>query len=98
MTEVTGRQSISERPVGALDELGAAAYLNLSRSFLRQSRMNGDRDGHAPGPPYVRAGRMIRYRLVDLDEWLSRHLVPSPSTGSNAVPTCLAPKSRARPE
>ena len=98
MTNESETKTPREPVRGAMDEAGAAEYLNVSRSFLRQGRMNGDRTNRAPAPPHVRCGRMIRYRLLDLDEWLSRHLVPSPSTGSNTVPTCLAPKSRARPE
>ena len=70
---------------GAIDESGAARYLNVSRSFLRQSRMNGNRDGHAPGPRYVKAGRMVRYRFLDLDEWLTHHAV-EPLSAPNTVP------------
>lgn len=69
-------------PIGALTEEEAAAYLRVSRSFLRQSRMTGNRIGHAPGPKYVQAGRMIRYPVKLLDEWLEQHLVepkPAPS-------------------
>jgi len=64
---------------GALTEEEAAQYICVSRSFLRQSRMNGDRLGHAPGPRFVRAGRMIRYPLKFLDEWLEQHAcTPAP--------------------
>ena len=59
--------------LGALDEVGAARYLNVSRSFLRQSRTTGDRPGHAPGPRYVKVGRMVRYRITDLEAWLEQH-------------------------
>ena len=59
----------------ALNEPGAAAYLSVSRSFLRQARMFGDRKGHAPGPRFVRVGGMIRYRVSDLDAWLDTHLM-----------------------
>ena len=59
---------------GALTEAEAAAYLRVSRSFLRQGRMNGRRAGHAPPPPYVKAGRMVRYRVSDLDFWLEHQL------------------------
>lgn len=57
----------------ALTEAEAAAYLRVSRSFLRQSRMNGSRKGHAPPPPYSKIGRMVRYQVKDLDEWLESH-------------------------
>ena len=92
MTNESETKTPREPVRGAMDEAGAAEYLNVSRSFLRQGRMNGDRINRAPAPPHVRCGRMIRYRLVDLDEWLSPHLVVSP----NAVPPSLPPENRAR--
>ncbi len=50
-------------------------FLQVSESFLRQSRMEGKREGRTPGPPFVRIGRAVRYRLSDLDAWLSEHRV-----------------------
>lgn len=67
---------------GALTEAEAADYLRVSPSFLRQSRLFGNRIGHAPGPKFARAGRMIRYPIRFLDEWLEQHTVaptPAPS-------------------
>ena len=53
----------------------AAKYIRMSRSFLSQYRMNGDRDGRTSGPRCLRLGRSIRYRRQDLDEWLnSKHV------------------------
>ncbi|QXE92449.1 helix-turn-helix domain-containing protein [Geomonas subterranea] len=52
-------------------EAEAADYIAMSRSFLRQSRMNGDLKGRVPGPRYIRIGRRaIRYLREDLDAWL----------------------------
>jgi predicted DNA-binding transcriptional regulator AlpA len=49
----------------------AAAYIAMSRSFLRQSRMNGDLEGRVPGPRFIKVGsRAIRYLREDLDMWL----------------------------
>ena len=59
----------------SLSTKDASRYLNISESALRQSRMNGRRDGHIPPPPFVRVGRKIIYRQVDLDNWLEAHLV-----------------------
>ena len=56
----------------AFTKAEAALYLSVSRSFLRKARMDGDRENHAPGPPYVKIGRMIRYRKADLDAWLEQ--------------------------
>ena len=30
-----------------------------------------------PGPPFIRIGRAVRYRISDLDEWLENRLVRS---------------------
>lgn len=75
---------ITER--GALTEIEAADYLRVSRSFLRQSRMNGNRIGHAPGPKYIRAGRMIRYAVRDLDAWLEQHAVEPKQAPEGVTP------------
>ena len=56
----------------ALTEQQAAQYLSMSRSFLRQGRMNGDRDGRTPSPPFLKIGRSIRYLKEDLDTWLEQ--------------------------
>lgn len=47
-------------PAEASDRLGIAV------GTLRNMRSRGG------GPPYVRVGRRIRYRLVDLDRWLDQ--------------------------
>ncbi len=56
----------------ALPEEPAAEYIGMSRSYLRQGRMNGGRKGRTPTPPYLKIGRSIRYRLSDLDQWLEQ--------------------------
>lgn len=45
-----------------------AQYINMSESWLRQSRMNGNPDG----PPFVKIGRSVRYLRDDLDIWLEQ--------------------------
>jgi len=54
-----------------LDERATARYIGMSRSFLRKSRMGGIREGHTPGPPWVKLGRTIRYDIHDLDGWIA---------------------------
>lgn len=54
----------------ALTEEDAARYIAMSRSFLRQARMDGDRDNRTPGPRFIRIGRAVRYLRDDLDAWL----------------------------
>ncbi len=56
-------------PPAALSEKGAAAYVAMSRPYLRRAR----REGH--GPAFVRLGRTIRYAVADLDAWLNAHRV-----------------------
>ena len=59
----------------ALSEAQAATYINMSRSFLRQDRMNGPREGRTPGPRFIRIGCRIRYLKDDLDSWLESNAV-----------------------
>lgn len=51
-------------------EQEAANYIGMSRSYLRQDRMNGLRKNRTPGPNYVKFGRTVRYLKEDLDAWL----------------------------
>lgn len=56
-----------------LTEEQAATYLGVSRQFLRKSRIDGNRVNHADAPPFIRAGRMIRYSVDDLEAWIAAH-------------------------
>ena len=57
----------------ALTESQAADYIGMSRSYLRQDRMNGERENRTPGPRYIKVGsRAIRYLREDLDNWLNQ--------------------------
>lgn len=56
-------------------EQEAAEYLGMSRSYLRQDRMNGRFKKRTPGPDYCRFGSMIRYVKEDLDKWIEDSLV-----------------------
>lgn len=62
----------SSRP-RLLTEKQAAPYIGMSRSFLRQSRMNGRRQNRTPGPPFLKIGRKVLYLAEDLDAWLLEH-------------------------
>lgn len=53
-----------------LSEIETAEYIGMSRSFLRQSRMEGNRANRTPAPPFVKIGRSVRYIKDDLDNWL----------------------------
>ena len=71
-------QSLSKPVSGArrprlLMEKQAAPYIGMSRSFLRQSRMNGRRQNRTAGPPFLKIGRKVLYLTEDLDTWLLEH-------------------------
>ena len=52
-----------------VDEQIAASYTGKSVRTLQQYRYRGE------GPPYIKAGRSVRYSLRDLDAWLLAHRV-----------------------
>ena len=66
-----------------LSEKEACFYLGVSRSFLAQGRIYGDLPGRTPTPPFLRIGRMIRYRREDLDAWMETYR-QSPKGGQYA--------------
>lgn len=45
----------------------------LSRRYLEVAAVRGD------GPPFIKIGRSVRYRVGDLREWISAHRVNSTS-------------------
>ncbi len=51
----------------------AAQYLGLKAATLNKWRVYGE------GPPFIKVGRLVRYRRVDLDAYLSGRLVSSTS-------------------
>ena len=55
-----------------LSEIETAEYIGMGRSFLRQSRMEGNRENRTPAPPFIKIGRSVRYLKDDLDLWLSQ--------------------------
>lgn len=63
-----------------LNTVGASAYTGLSRSTLEKLRVFGG------GPTYLKLGRAVRYRRVDLDAWLSMRLVQSTSSRVDTGP------------
>ena len=56
-------------------EKEAAEYLGMSRSYLRQDRMNGALKNQTPGPSFCRFGKMIRYAIEDLDKWIDKNMI-----------------------
>ena len=73
----------------ALSEIETAEYIGMSRSFLRQSRMEGNRTNRTPAPPFIKIGRTVRYLKDDLDNWLNNfcrleYLGQNPNGGDHA--------------
>ena len=60
-------QDVSKR---VLTEAETSQYIGMSRSYLRQARMEGNRASRTPAPPFIKIGRSIRYRQEDVDKWL----------------------------
>tara|TARA_Y100001951_G_C11286353_1_gene268976 strand:- start:154 stop:414 length:261 start_codon:yes stop_codon:yes gene_type:complete len=53
-------------------EIETAEYIGMSRLYLRQSRMEGNRANRTSAPPFIKIGRSIRYLKEYLDEWLDQ--------------------------
>lgn len=59
---------------GLLDTSAAARLLCCTASALTRFRTE------RRGPPYIRVGRLVRYRRIDLVRWLESHRVlPEPA-------------------
>jgi excisionase family DNA binding protein len=59
--------------VRLLTQREAASALRLSERTLERLRLQGG------GPLYVKAGRAVRYRESDLEEWIDARVVSSTS-------------------
>ncbi|NMU84762.1 helix-turn-helix domain-containing protein, partial [Vibrio parahaemolyticus] len=57
----------------AYTEQETATYIGMSRSYLRQARMEGQRNNRTIAPPFIKIGRAVRYLKEDLDAWLDNH-------------------------
>jgi len=59
--------------VRLLTQRDAATLLRLSERTLERLRLQGG------GPLYVKAGRAVRFREADLEEWIDARVVSSTS-------------------
>lgn len=55
------------------DTPAAAAHLQLSRQYLEKLRLTGG------GPAFAKLGRVVRYRRIDLENWLTAQIKTSTS-------------------
>lgn len=74
MEEIIERLERIERALAAsqaayLDTRQAAELTGISTVTLERWRVDG------VGPPYVKLGRLVKYRRVDLDAFMKRHLI-----------------------
>lgn len=68
------------RPPNLLTTREAAELLNLKESTLEQWRWRGC------GPLFIKLGRSVRYRLVDVERFTSDHSFTSTTTAQAQVP------------
>jgi len=66
-----------------LTQREAAALLCLSERTLERFRVVGT------GPPFIRAGRLVRYREDDLESWIASRVV---SSTSQEIPCVIGEK------
>lgn len=62
-----------------VDTKGAADHTALAPNTLEKMRVAGE------GPPFVKLGRAVRYRLCDLDAWAASRLTTSTSEQRQAA-------------
>jgi len=77
--KITARPSIGRKSIKSdkrlYSEKETAHYLSVSRSYLRQDRMNGKFKHRSPGSAYCRFGTMIRYDKAELDRWIESNFI-----------------------
>jgi hypothetical protein len=69
-----------------LTEQEVSRIYSVSLPFLRKKRLGKD------GPPYLKIGRMVRYRVSDLETYFNDRLVPTqtPDIGERGSRRCNA--------
>ncbi|MFN7180442.1 helix-turn-helix transcriptional regulator [Hyphomonas sp.] len=78
MEEIIERLERIERALVAsqgtyLDTEAAAELTGISKVSLERWRTEGQ------GPPYVKLGRLVKYRRLDIDAFMERHVVGGPT-------------------
>lgn len=63
-----------------LDSTSAGIYCGgLSNRTMERKRVDGS------GPPYVKLGKAVRYRVSDLDAWIQSRVVSSTSAAGHTL-------------
>jgi excisionase family DNA binding protein len=68
---------------GVLNAIAAARYLGLSPSTLAKMRLSGN------SPAFLKLGRRVLYRRVDLDRWLESRIARNTSDADARLPKSL---------
>jgi excisionase family DNA binding protein len=71
--------SPNRRNADRLNNVEAAEYLGLKAATLNKWRVHGE------GPPFIKVGRLIRYRKADLDAYLAGRLVRSTAEAASKL-------------
>jgi hypothetical protein len=73
-----GRKRLEEKELDVqpvlVDERYAAAYIGMSMSFLRRTRMEGVLKSRTPGPKFLKIGKTVRYEMAELERWIDMFL------------------------
>ncbi len=56
-----------------IDTVQAAKFVGLAKVTLDKMRLVGN------GPPYVKMGKAVRYRIADLESWVEARVITSTS-------------------
>ena len=67
---VTSTGDVSSMPL-LFTEQAAAAFLGVSASYLKKSRMEGRIKDRTGAPPFVRVRGRVFYRRADLEAWVA---------------------------
>jgi predicted DNA-binding transcriptional regulator AlpA len=71
--EVSDNKNFQHQSAGLLNVKEAAYQLGVSMSLLNKWRVVGR------GPAFVKLGRLVRYRLSDIDDWAASNMFGSTS-------------------
>lgn len=55
----------TENPLGLINQRDLARWLGKSEAWAERSRWDGS------GPPFVKIGRSVMYRVEDVEAWLA---------------------------
>lgn len=66
----------TNNPLGLINQTELANWLGKSEAWAERSRWDGS------GPPFVKIGRSVMYRVADVDAWLAGRTRNSTSGGA----------------